>query len=284
METLNTPRRKEPPRIRTGPSLNQDSLSRKVSLSSKTENRTFYNNPVSVRQWAAETDTNAPVDFTEHGLLDSTYGADATVFCDAAQHPGPLPISCSSASPVSFPVTSGFQGDDLSAACTYPDHNGMARSLGDALGLETYSGCDFTKNYETWSYPTQTVEDITYSTSTISCLPFGGDSTTEPRFPDWSMTFFPTDNETSREDFSCGSQSLGWSPMLATDPSVSSSFSRSSYLALQANTPLSPVAQEPDWPTDLTTCQEETVFYPAFSLGEPSHPPGYSTGHQDPMR
>ncbi|KAL8932922.1 MAG: hypothetical protein Q9211_006055, partial [Gyalolechia sp. 1 TL-2023] len=53
---------------------------------------------------------------------------------------------------------------------------------------------------------------------------------------------------------------------------------------MQANTPLSPVAQEPDWPIDPVTCQEEAGFYPAFSLGETfSQPAGLQNGN-DPMR
>ncbi|KAI4191908.1 MAG: hypothetical protein LQ348_003361 [Seirophora lacunosa] len=71
--------------------------------------------------------------------------------------------------------------------------------------------------------------------------------------------------------------------MLAADPSVSSSYSRSSYLAMQTNTPLSPVAQEPDWPVGQGTCPEESNFYPAFSLGEPSEAAGYPTEHHDSM-
>lgn len=267
-----------------GSSLNQDPLTRNVSLPSRTEHRTFYDDPVSVRQWAAETDLNTPVNSTEYGFPDSTYGIDAPGVCDAPPNAGSFPVSCSSVSHNSFPVIDGLQGDTFGVGGAYPDPNGMARSLGDPLGIETYSGSELTGNYETWSYPTPTAEDMTYSTSTVSCLPFNGESSIEPRFSDWSTGFPLLDNEVSREDFSRGSQNIAWSPMLATDPSMSSSYSRSSYLAMQANTPLSPVAQEPDWPLDQSTCPEEPGFYPAFSLGEPSQLASYPAEHHDPMR
>lgn len=281
---MDPPRRNDAPRAPDGSCIRQESSSRNVSLISRTEHRTFYDDPVSVRQWAAETDPNTSVDFTDYGLQDTGYGADAPNACCASQIPGSFPVSCPGVSRVSFPFASGLQGDDFSAACPYPDPSGMARSFGEPLGLDTYCGSDSTRNYGTWSYPTPTAEDMTYSTSTVSCLPYSGDNSAEPRFSDWSTGFFLPDNEASREDFSCGSNPLAWSPILATDPSVSSSYSRSSYLPMQANTPLSPVAQEPDWPTDLSICPEEAAFYPAFSLGEPSQPATFPIEQHDPMR
>ncbi|KAL8656509.1 MAG: hypothetical protein Q9210_000224 [Variospora velana] len=160
----------------------------------------------------------------------------------------------------------------------------MVRSLGDLSRANTQNASDATGNYEPWSYPTPTATDMQYSTSNVSHLPYNGDSSIEPRFLDWSTGFYLPDTEASRDDYPGGPNSLAWSPMLAADPSVSSSYSRSSYLAVQTNTPLSPVAQEPDWPIDQTTCPEESRFYPAFSLGEPSELAGYPTGHQDPTR
>lgn len=284
MKSMNLPRRNDATCAPNGSCLRPESLSRDVPLTSRTEHRTFYDDPVSVRQWAAETDPNASVDFTEHGLQDASYGADAPNPCYASQYPGTFPVSCPGVSHVPFPVTNGFQGEDFSAACTYPDPSGVAQNFGDALGLETYCGSDALRNYEAWSYPTPTAEDMTYSTSTMSCLPYSGDGSAEPRFSDWSTGLFLPGDETSRGDFMGGSQPLAWSPVLATDLSVSSSYSRSSYIPVQINTPLSPVAQEADWPMDLPTGPEETGFYPAFSLGEPSQAAAYPTKHQDPMR
>ncbi|KAL8919979.1 MAG: hypothetical protein Q9208_006547 [Pyrenodesmia sp. 3 TL-2023] len=284
MKSVDSPRSKDAPRATSGSSSRPEPVSRDVPLASRTEHRTFYDDPVSVRQWAAETDPNASVDFTEHGLQDASFGADAANVCYASQYQGSFPVSYPGVSHVPFPVTNGFQGEDFSAACTYPDPSGMAQNFGDALGLETYCGSDSMKNYDAWAYPTPTAEDMTYSTSTMSGLPYSGDGSAEPRFSDWSTGLVLSGNETCRENILGGSQPLAWSPILATDPSVSSSYSRGSYLPMQINTPLSPVAQEADWPMDLPTCLEETAFYPAFSLGEPSQAAAYPPNHQDPMR
>ncbi|KAL8905910.1 MAG: hypothetical protein Q9207_002347 [Kuettlingeria erythrocarpa] len=266
MKSMDSPRRRDALHAPNAPSL-----------------RTFYDDPVSVRQWAAETDPNASVDFTEHGLQDASYGADAANVCYPPQCPGSFPVSCPGVSHIPFPVANGFQGEDFSATCVYPDPSGMVQNFGDALALETYCGGDALRNYEAWSYPTPSAEDMAYPTSTLSCLPYTGDGNPEPRFSDWSTGFSLADNDTSREEFSGGSQALAWSPILATDPSVSSSYSRGSYLPMQTNTPLSPVAQEADWPMNLPTCPEEVSFYPAFSLGEPSQATAYSTEHHDSM-
>lgn len=281
---MDSSRRKDAPCAANGTSLNKDSLSLSISSHSRTEHRTFYDDPITVRQWAAETDPNTPIEFTEYGLPETTYGADASAVCAVPPVPGSFPISCSSVSHVSFPVSTGFQEDDFGATCARPMETGMAPNFGDTLGLETHSGTDFIRNYEAWSYPTPTAEDMSYSTSTASYYPYSTDSSFEPRFSDWSTGMFLPDNDATKEGFTCGSNSLAWSPMLATDPSLSSSYSRNSYLAMQASTPLSPVAQEPTWPTDPVTCQEETGFYPAFSLGEAlSQPVAPIDGH-DPMR
>lgn len=284
LESMDPSRTEDAPRVSVGTSLNQDSLSRNVSLNLRTEHRTFYNDPVSVRQWAAETAPNTPVDFTEYGFPESTYGHDALRVCETSQTPGSLPLACPSVSHVSFPVTLGFPGDDFRAACAYSDPNGMVRSLGDPLRVDRHSAHDATGNYGSWSYPTPTATDMQYSTSSVSHLPYNGDSSIEPRFSDWSTAFYLPDTEAPREDYPGGPNPLAWSPMLAADPSVSSSYSRSSYLAMQTNTPLSPVAQEPDWPVGQGTCPEESNFYPAFSLGEPSEAAGYPTEHHDSMR
>ncbi|KAL8815718.1 MAG: hypothetical protein Q9223_005171 [Gallowayella weberi] len=149
------------------------------------------------------------------------------------------------------------------------------------------AGIDLMKNYDydTWSYPTSTAEDMVYSTATASYLPYGGGNHFEPRYPDLPSGMFLPEEEFPKADYPCGSHSVAWSPLLATDPSVSSSFSRSSYLAMQSSTPLSPVAQEPDWlATHGFGQEEETGLYPAFSLGEPFPiPAGCQVAQHDDM-
>ncbi|KAL8806516.1 MAG: hypothetical protein Q9182_001299 [Xanthomendoza sp. 2 TL-2023] len=151
----------------------------------------------------------------------------------------------------------------------------------------TMAGIDLMKNYDydTWSYPTPTAEDMAYSTATASYLPYGGGNHFEPRYPDLPSGMFLPEEEFPKADYPCGSHSVAWSPLLATEPSVSSSFTRSSYLAMQSSTPLSPVAQEPDWlATHGFGQEEETGLYPAFSLGEPFPiPAGCQIAQHDDM-
>ncbi|KAI4201434.1 MAG: hypothetical protein LQ350_003193 [Teloschistes chrysophthalmus] len=239
---MDSSRKKDVP---PGPTLNKDTLSRSATSKSRTEHRTFYDDPVSVRQWAVQTDPNTSAD-----------------------------------------LAGGFQSDDLSAVCAYPVSHELTRISRNPIGIDTHGIADPMKNYETWSYPTPTAEDMAYTTSTASYLPFSGGSSVEPRFADWPAGAFLSDEELPRSSAHFGSQSVAWSPVLATDPSVSSSYSQGSYLAMQPGTPLSPVAQEVDWPAShFASQEEETGMYPAFSLGEAlSVPAACHFEQEDAMR
>ncbi|KAL8781967.1 MAG: hypothetical protein Q9213_005775 [Squamulea squamosa] len=288
LKSMDSSRRKDVPRFPNGPSLNVDTLSRTSSSSTRTEHRTFYDDPVSVRQWAAETDPNTPANFAEYGLPETTFAPDVPAMSAAPQLPGSFPVSCSSVSHVSFPVTNGFPSDFLSATCAEVGTHGMPPDLRFPPVTESLAGIDLTKNYDydAWSYPTPTADDMACSTATASYLPYGEGNSNEPRFADWSSGAFSPDNEISRADYPCGAHSVAWSPLLASDPSVSSSYSQNSYLALQSSTPLSPVAQEADWPSGHDFGQEEeNGFYPAFSLGEAFPlPAGCQIAQHDDMR
>ncbi|KAL9599592.1 MAG: hypothetical protein Q9219_003748 [cf. Caloplaca sp. 3 TL-2023] len=65
-KTMDSSRRKDAACVKTGSAMNQDCFSQSVASHSRTENRTFYDDPVSVRQWAAETDPNTTVDFADY--------------------------------------------------------------------------------------------------------------------------------------------------------------------------------------------------------------------------
>ncbi|KAL8841513.1 MAG: hypothetical protein Q9170_000896 [Blastenia crenularia] len=283
LRSMDSPRRKDVPCAAGGPLLNKDSLSQSVSSYSRTEHRTFYDDPVTVRQWAAETDPNTPVDFAEYGFPDTTFGLDASVLCAAPPVPADLAISRSSVSHVSFAVSNGFQDKVFGAAYAHTMPDGMAHNLRDPTGVETCRGAESMRNHETWSYTAPAPDDMPYCTPVDSGYSYKAESSLEPRFSDWPAGVYLPDAEASKQGIPYGSNALSWSPMLATDPSVSSSYSRSSYLAMQANTPLSPVAQEPDWPIDPVTCQEETGFYPAFSLGDALSPPQWTLNGHDSM-
>ncbi|KAI4238016.1 MAG: hypothetical protein L6R40_005827 [Gallowayella cf. fulva] len=271
VKSMDPSRRKDVPGLPDGPALNMASLSRNAPSHARTDHRTFYDDPISVRQWAAETDPNTPANFAEYGLPETSYTADVPALNAAQQLPGSLPVSSSGVCHVSFPVTSGFSSDDPSASCAQAGPYGMTPNPRIPPVPESLAGVDLMKNYDydTWSFPAPIAEDMAYSTAAASYLPYGGGSSLEPRFSDLASGAFLPDEELSKPDYPCGSHSVAWSPLLATDPSVSSSYSRSSYLAMQSSTPLSPVAQEPDWlATHEVGQEEENGFYPAFSLGE----------------
>ncbi|KAL8770659.1 MAG: hypothetical protein Q9209_003727 [Squamulea sp. 1 TL-2023] len=242
LKSMDSSKRKDVPQFPSGPSLNVDALSRTSSSNTRTEHRTFYDDPVSVRQWAAETDPNTPANFAD---------------------------------------------DFLGATCAEAGFHGMPSDLRFPPDTESLAGIDLTKNYnyDAWSYPTPTADDMACSLATASYLPYGEGNSNEPRFADWSSGAFLPDNENSRADYPCGAHSVAWSPLLTSDPSVSSSYSQNSYLALQSSTPLSPVTQEPDWPSGHDFAQEEeNGFYPAFSLGEAFPlPAGCHIAQQDNM-
>ncbi|KAL8709562.1 MAG: hypothetical protein Q9220_005654 [cf. Caloplaca sp. 1 TL-2023] len=285
IKPMTSTRNKDVPQYPTETSLNKDTLIRNMYSNTRTEHRTFYDDPISVRQWAAETDPNTSVDFAEYGIPDTSCEIDMPGLRVAPQDSGSFLAHCSSASHVSFPVSSGIPSDDLSAAYSYHASNGLAPAFRGSLGIDTSGAMDSLKNYETWPYPTPTAEEMAYSASAVSYAPFSGGSSFEPRFADWPASAFLPEEGVSMADLPRTSQTLAWSPVLATDPSISSSYSRSSYMAMQPNTPLSPVPQESNWPTASgLTEEEEAGFYPAFSLGESfSIPSGHSNGQSDAM-
>ena len=280
-------RQKDVPYVPHGSSLNEDALSRRDVMTTRTEHRTFYDDPISVRQWAAETDPNTPVDFAGYGYPSASQSVENATFCAAPSMPGAFPAFSPSVSYVPFPISSGIQDNEFGAGYPVSMLHGLPQSSRNALSLDTCNDMDSMKHYEACAYPTPTAEEMTYSTSTASYVPYyGGGQDFEPRYSSWpSGTFLPED-EASQAMYPHGSNGAAWSPVLGTDPSVSSSYSRSSYLAMQPNTPLSPLAQEPSWPAGQGHAQEEDLgLCPTFSLGEAfSLPAGCRVDHDDGMR
>ncbi|KAL8872069.1 MAG: hypothetical protein Q9174_002238 [Haloplaca sp. 1 TL-2023] len=278
-------RQKDIPHVPHGLSLNEDALSRRDVMTTRTEHRTFYDDPISVRQWAAETDPNTPVDFAGHGYPNASQSIENTAFCAAPPMPGAFPAFPPSVSYVPFPMSSGIQDSEFGTGYSMSMLHGMSQSSRNALSLDTCNDIDSMKNYEARAYPTPTAEEMTYSTSSASYLPYGGSHDCEPRYFGWPSGNFLPEDETSQAMYPHGSNGAAWSPVLGTDPSVSSSYSRSSFLAMQPHTPLSPLAQEPNWPAGQGHGHEDDLgFCPAFSLGEAfSLPAGCRMDHDDGM-
>ena len=268
LRPMDLPRNKETTALPSVPCLNKDVLSRNISSSSRTEHRTFYDNPNSVRQWAAKTDSNISVDFTEYGPAGG-FGNDLAMTSGALQIPGSFSVSCSNVSNVSCATTNGFPYDGLCTSGARSTLHRMNTGFEAQQGLADNGNFDFMNQYDGWNFSAPAAEELLYSTSAAS-YPIGNDGVmAEPRFTDWPSAPFPSDDVVPGTDFAASSRPLAWSPVSASDPSVSSSYSRNSFLAIQPNTPLSPIAQESAWsPGQNGIQEEETGFYPEFSLGE----------------
>ena len=257
-------------------SLRDNSMPRHTASDARTEHRTFYDNPISVQQWAAETDTSASVEFAEYG--GSSFPSDALMASGNPRLPGEFPVCSMSVSDVSFPAynhtiqNNGLCNTDVGLDFGLESHQG--HGLGNSMD---YSGPQL--QYDSWAYPTPSAEDMAFSNSASSYPTVSGDSSVDPRYSDWTAGPLQMGETGSRNTFPACSQALTWSPCSATGPPVSSSISQSSYAALQTHTPLSPAPRDGTWSADQAGNRDEDAgFYPAFSLGEALQIPAPATG------
>ncbi|KAI4164425.1 MAG: hypothetical protein LQ342_002072 [Letrouitia transgressa] len=263
-------RKKEP----AGSSLKDGTKSQGLSTL-RTEHRTFYD----IRQWAAETDPNVSVDFVDHGC--SKFACDTSMPTGHLPIPEKFSVSSATVSDVSFPAYNGLQRNNLSAA-------GAGMELGLDLQDQAFdNGLDYPgPEYQSgpWPFPPASAEDMEFSNSAASYPTVSSDSNVDPGLPDWSVNPLQNGGIALRTVFPSSSQCLAWSPISAADPSVSSSYSQGSYLAMQSGNGLSPNNGEYCWATELNGIPDE--FYPAFSLGESLQAPASTSGfvQDDAMR
>lgn len=268
--TMELARKKEP----AGSSLKDGTKSQGLSTL-RTEHRTFYD----IRQWAAETDPNVSVDFVDHGC--SKFACDTSMPTGHLPIPEKFSVSSATVSDVSFPAYNGLQRNNLSAA-------GAGMELGLDLQDQAFdNGLDYPgPEYQSgpWPFPPASAEDMEFSNSAASYPTVSSDSNVDPGLPDWSVNPLQNGGIALRTVFPSSSQCLAWSPISAADPSVSSSYSQGSYLAMQSGNGLSPNNGEYCWATELNGIPDE--FYPAFSLGESLQAPASTSGfvQDDAMR
>ncbi|KAL9612011.1 MAG: hypothetical protein Q9167_003377 [Letrouitia subvulpina] len=244
----------------------------------RTEHRTFYD----IRQWAAETDPNVSVDFVDYGC--SKLACDISMPTGHPPMPEKFPVSSATVSDVSFSAYNGLQRDNLCAAGAGVDLGLDLQDQGFDNGLD-YPGPEYQNG--PWSFPPASAEDMVFSNSAASYPTASSDSNVDPGLPDWSANPLQNGVIGVRTVFPSGSQCLAWSPISAVDPSVSSSHSQGSYLAMHSGNVLSPNSGEYCWSAELNGIQdEESVFYPAFSLGESLQAPATASGfvQDDVMR
>ena len=246
---------------------------------SSSDNRTFFNTS-KVEQWVANSVSGsdsfvqlAPYD--QSGLLTGNHpslpGAGPEI-------PGSFSISHSTLSHVSLQHSAQFPGTD-----------GPLMSYNEPCTVTVAEPCpEISPGFEPedadilrdlWPYQAPLDEDSFYSNSaavhaTIGNEDFGLCSEWTPA-PAEDLLQAPV---------TCASQTAGWSSLLVVDPSESS-YSQSSMLVPQPNTPLSPATQDDGWcATQRGNPEDESGVHPQLSLREhvplPS-PPLYTDGTLD---
>lgn len=236
---------------------------------SSSDNRTFFNTS-KVEQWVANSVSGsdsfvqlAPCD--QSGLLT---GNHPSLSGAGAEIPESFSISHSTLSHVSLQHSAQFSGPDgpltsYNEPCTVS----VAEPCPEiSQGLEPEDTDIFR---DLWPYQAPLDEDSFYSNTaavhaTIGNEDFGLCSAWTPA---------PAGDFLHSQDFLHApvtdvSQTAGWSSLLVVDPSESS-YSQSSMLVPQPNTPLSPATQDDGWcATQRGNPEDESRVYPHLSLRE----------------
>lgn len=246
---------------------------------SSSDNRTFFNTS-KVEQWVANSVSGsdsfvqlAPYD--QSGLLTGNHPSLSGV---GAEIPGSFSISHSTLSHVSLQHSAQFAGPDgplisYNEPCTVT----VAEPCPEiSPGFEP-EDADILRDL--WPYHAPLDEDSFYSNSAAVHATTGNEDF--GLCSEWTPA--------PAEDFlhapvTGAPQTAGWSSLLVVDPSESS-YSQSSMLVPQPNTPLSPATQDDGWcAAQRGNPEDESRVYPQLSLREhvqlPS-PPLYTDGTLD---
>lgn len=283
-------------------SLNDEQLLFRSSGSmSSSDHRTFFNDPAQVRQWAANSATGSDtiVDVPAYGHSSASYGIDPSMTSVAPQMPGCVSVLRSDVSHVSFqhlthmpetngagpmydafsPTSAGNNASPIDPGLRFHQFQDIDSNVG---ALEEQYPRDF------WQFPTTGTEDAMFASQVSpSSLAMGGHNEDSGYRSGWSMAPIQAGDEILGTGVPCTAYPIACSPLSAIDPSVSSSFSQSSFLGPQPNTPISPAFQEGTWPAEQPGTLEENAMFPAFTIGEStqgSFPSGRMTEQVDMLR
>lgn len=244
------------------------------------DHRTFFN-PSKVEQWVANSASgpDAFLQFASYDQAGGVSGSDPSLPGVVPEIPGSFSVSRSSVSHVSLQHSAQLAGangsimnfDDM---CTANAASRIDSNLEVSQGLEFDGSVDFLGeqyHHDVWSYQAPVDDDSLFSNS-AAVHPKGVNNETG-LLSEWTPAPFQAGDELLSAPIPCPSQPVTWSPLLV-DPSVSSSYSQSSLLVPQPNTPLSPATQEETWcATQRGNSEEETGLYPQFSIGDAVHFP-----------
>lgn len=293
-KSVNRPREKDVSVMPLGSYTNECYPFRNGSLASSldhnsSDHRTFFN-PSKVEQWVANSASGSDASFVQFTPYDQAGAMNGNDPLPGAgpEIPGSFSVSRSHVSHVSLQHSAQIAGPNGSWHINDDVCTANAESRIDSVelsrGLDFETGADFLGeqyHHDIWStYPTPVDDDSPFSN------PAAVHSTgvNEPVLrSEWTAAPFQASDELLSAPIPCASQPVGWSPVLVVDPSVSSSYSQSSLLVPQPNTPLSPATQEDVWCAAQRNLEEESGVYPQFSIGDavqfPS--PVYTDGNLD---
>ena len=293
LKSVNRPKEKDTPVMPPGSFSNECFPFRNGSLASSldhnsSDHRTFFS-PSKVEQWVANSTSgsDAFVQFTPYDQAGALNGNDALRGA-GPEVPGSFSVSRSHVSHVSLQHSAQIAGPNGSWIINDDVCTANAGSRIDSLelsrGLEFEAGADILGeqyNHDIWStYQTPVDDDSLFSNPAVVHTTGVNDPMLQS---EWTAAPFQAGDDLLSGPIPCASQSVGWSPVLVVDPSVSSSYSQSSLLVPQPNTPLSPAAQEDVWCASQRNLEEETGVYPQFSIGDAVHFPSpvYTDGNLD---
>ena len=257
-------------------------LFRSTASMTSSDHRTFFNDPAQVRQWAANSATGSDtiMDAPGYGNCSAGYGVDPSMTTVATQNPGSVSVLCSDVSQISFqhlthmPETNGA-GMNYNAFS--PTTAGNTTSpIDSGLGFHPFQDIEgnvgsLDEQYprDFWQFPTTATDDGMFTNQAASNpLAVEGHKSDSGYRSGWPMTPVQAGDEILSSGVPCTSYPMACSPLSAVDQSVSSSFSHSSFLGPQPNTPISPEFHESTWSTELPGTIEENAMFPAFTIGD----------------
>lgn len=264
-----------------------------LNMNKKHSDHRTYFNPADVQQWVTNSSTEADafLDIAPRGQLNAPNGKDISITRTVPETPGSLSLSQSVISHVSLQCSAqlpGIQGTNMNYdnACESVIASGMNPAFPMSHGLDFNGDIEFSgEQYQSgvWSYPTPVDDDTLFANSVAVHSTVTNNE--QGLCHEWDPTSLHTSNEILATTVPCTSQQIAWSPLLAIDTSLSSSYSQNSVLAFQPHTPLSPCAQEDTWCAGQRGALEaESGLYSTLSLGEAAQfpsPPDFADMQND---
>ena len=264
--------------------------SRNGSSRTSQGHKTYSNDPSQVRQWAAGATGFASFeDATLQQQLNITMSNDALMNRTESHIPGSFPMSRSHVSHFSAPQSAQIFDTGLRTTYTEllpPNTANAVHGVPTVLNVQQAACLNGGGNLtgapyheDVWSYPTPVAEDMFYSERAPI---LNGNVDAWPQLPCLSG------QEIATTGFPCTSNPMSWSPVSAVDASVSSSYSQSSNIGPQPDTPLSQNFQEGAWSSDQQgNLDPEHAAYQGFTIGESMQLPSpaeFVEQHTDGLR